>query len=117
MKTSIDHLPEDKQAQLRAIAELFGECAAVDKLILFGSFARGDWVEDEETGYVSDFDLCAVVDDEKQVVDLAMWGELERRTRVIAGRTSVTLIVHDIKFINREIRIGQYFWSDVANEG
>ncbi|MFO0578470.1 MAG: HEPN domain-containing protein [Polyangia bacterium] len=117
MKTSIEHLPEGKQTQLQAIAALFRECPAVDKLILFGSFARGNWVEDEETGYVSDFDLCAVVDNEKQAADLLMWGELERRAREIAGRTSVTLIVHDIKFINREIRIGQYFWSDVANEG
>jgi predicted nucleotidyltransferase/HEPN domain-containing protein len=117
MKTSIEHLPEGKQAQLQAIADVFRECLAVDKLILFGSHARGDWVEDEETGYVSDFDLCAVVDNEKQVADLSTWGELERRAREIAGRTSVTLIVHDIKFINREIRIGQYFWSDVAHEG
>ena len=117
MKTSIEHLPEDKQAQLGAIADVFRECPAVDKLILFGSFARGDWVEDEETGYVSDFDLCAVVDSERQVTDLATWGELEQRARAIAGRTPVTLLVHDIRFINREIRIGQYFWSDVANEG
>jgi predicted nucleotidyltransferase len=117
MKTSIEHLPESKQTQLRAIAELFRECSAVDKLILFGSFARGNWVEDEETGYVSDYDLCAVVDAEKQVADLAVWGELERRAREIAGRTPVTLIVHDIKFINHEIRVGQYFWADVANEG
>ena len=28
-----------------------------------------------------------------------------------------TFIVHDIKFVNKEIRIGQYFFSDIANEG
>ncbi|MFO0579213.1 MAG: HEPN domain-containing protein [Polyangia bacterium] len=117
MKTSLEHLPESKQAQLRAIAELFRECAAVDKLILFGSFARGNWVEDRETGYISDYDLCVVVDTEKQVADLSTWGELERRTREIAGRTPVTLIIHDIKFINHEIRRGQFFFADVANEG
>lgn len=54
MKNSIDHLPEDKQIQLRAIADLFRECLAVDKLILFGSYARGEQVADRETGYLSD---------------------------------------------------------------
>ncbi|MFO0576141.1 MAG: HEPN domain-containing protein [Polyangia bacterium] len=117
MKTSIDHLPEDKQAQLRAIAELFRECPAVDKLILFGSYARGEQVEDRETGYLSDFDLCVVVDTEKQAADVALWSELEKRAREIAGRIPVTLIVHDIKFINHEIRRGQFFFADVANEG
>ncbi|MFO0577449.1 MAG: HEPN domain-containing protein [Polyangia bacterium] len=117
MKTSLDHLPEPKQAQLRAIAELFRDCPAVDKLILFGSFARGTWVDDKETGYVSDFDLAVVVDTEKQVAEVTLWGELERRTREIAGRIPVTLIVHDIKFINHEIRRGQFFFADVANEG
>ena len=117
MKTSLEHLPESKQAQLRAIADLFREYPAVDKLILFGSFARGDWVEDTATHYYSDFDLAVLVSDEKEVADLAVWGELERRTREIAGRTPVTLIVHDIRFLNHEIRRGQYFFSDLVNEG
>ena len=78
MKTSIDHLPEDKQTQLRAIAELFRECLAVDKLILFGSYARGEQVEDRETGYLSDFDLCVVVDTEKQAADVALCRAVRR---------------------------------------
>lgn len=45
---------------------------AVDKLILFGSFARGDWVEDTATHYYSDFDLAALVGEEKEVADLAL---------------------------------------------
>jgi predicted nucleotidyltransferase/HEPN domain-containing protein len=117
MKSSLDHLPEDKQTQLRTIAELFRECVAVDKLILFGSYARGEQVEDRETGYLSDFDLCVVVDTEKQAADVALWAELEKQAREIAGRIPVTLIVHDIKFINHEIRRGQFFFADVANEG
>jgi HEPN domain-containing protein len=51
------------------------------------------------------------------VNDLAVWGELERKVREIIGDTSLTMIVHDIKFMNREIRIGQYFFGDIANEG
>lgn len=117
MNTSIDHLPEEKQTQLRAIAALFRDCGAVDKLILFGSYARGEQVEDRETGYLSDFDLCVVVDTEAQAADVALWSELERQARAIAGPIPVTLIVHDIKFLNHEIRRGQFFFADVANEG
>ncbi|MFX8199578.1 nucleotidyltransferase domain-containing protein, partial [Acinetobacter baumannii] len=31
------------------------------KIILFGSYARDDWVDEPENGYQSDFDLLVVV--------------------------------------------------------
>ena len=37
MKTSLDHLPEDKRAQITAVAALLTASAPVGKLILFGS--------------------------------------------------------------------------------
>ena len=120
MKTTIDHLPDDQQQKLQAITAVFASpdvTIPVDMLILFGSRARGDWVDDQETGYKSDYDLLVVVENERQVNDLVVWGELERKVREIIGDTSLTLIVHDIKFMNREIRIGQYFFGDIANEG
>jgi predicted nucleotidyltransferase/HEPN domain-containing protein len=117
MKTSLDHLPEQKRAQLRAITSIFCEGAPLEMLILFGSHARGDWVEDLETSYRSDWDVLAIVETEKQAADLSLWSELERRAREAAGETPVTLIVHDIKFVNHEIRIGQYFFGDIVNEG
>ena len=60
MKTSLEHLPEPKREQLAAIAALLQAEAPVDMVILFGSYARGDWVEDAETGYRSDFDVRSV---------------------------------------------------------
>jgi predicted nucleotidyltransferase/HEPN domain-containing protein len=120
MKTTIDHLPDDQQQKLQAIAAVFTSpdvAIPVDMLILFGSRARGDWVDDQETGYKSDYDLLVVVENEQQVNDLVVWGDLERKVRAIIGDTPLTFIVHDIKFVNKEIRIGQYFFSDIANEG
>ena len=113
MKTTIDHLPDDQQQKLHAITSVFADPALatpIDMLMLFRSRARGDWVMDSETGYVSDWDLLVVVENEKQVNDLALWGELEGKVRAIIGDTPLTMIVHDIKFINKEIRIGQYFF-------
>jgi uncharacterized protein len=117
MKTSLDHLPGDKRAKLAAIATLFREKVPLGLLVLFGSHARGDWVDDPNTGYQSDFDLLAVVRDPKQADDARPWHELERAFREAAAPTPVTLIAHDLKFVNREIRMGQYFFGDIANEG
>jgi uncharacterized protein len=117
MKTSLDHLPDDKRAKLDAIAALFRERVPLGLLVLFGSHARGDWVVDEDTGYQSDFDLLAVTHDPALAEDLLFWRSLEARFREIATPTPVTLIVHDVRFVNREIRIGQYFFADVVNEG
>jgi len=63
---------------------------------------------------VSDWDLLVVVESEAQVADVTQWGELERRVRERErlGQTPLTLSVHDIKFVNREIRVGQYFFGD-----
>jgi hypothetical protein len=117
MKTSLDHLPDDKRAKLVELAALFREAVPLGLLVLFGSHARGDWVDDDETGYRSDFDLLAVVRDPKQAGDLALWRGLEARFRGATAPTPVTLIAHDLKFVNREIRMGQYFFGDIANEG
>ena len=120
MKTTIDHLPEEKQRKLREITAIFTESrdgSPIGMLILFGSHARGDWVEDAETGYKSDYDFLVVVETEAQVADVMLWGEIEQRVRAVIGDTPLTLIVHDVKFVNREIRIGQYFFGDIANEG
>ena len=65
VKTSLDHLPETKRSQLRDIVSIFRDGAPIEMLILFGSHARGDWVEDPETKYESDFDVLAVVESEE----------------------------------------------------
>jgi len=59
MKTGLDHLPPQKRELITAIAELV-TTARVEMVILFGSYARGDWVEDPLTGYVSDIDVRSV---------------------------------------------------------
>ena len=76
MKTSLEHLPETKRRELaRAVEILFAEFEAaishaqaefkrqhqILKVILFGSYARGDWVDDPVGGYASDYDLLVVV--------------------------------------------------------
>src|SRR5262249_32362586 len=117
MKTSLEHLPEAKREQLAAIAALLQAEAPVEMVILFGSYARGDWVEDLETGYRSDFDLLAIVASEELARDIQIWSQLSQKCRPLAGRPPITLIVHDIKEVNHELRLGQYFFIDILREG
>src|SRR6187549_1278128 len=113
MKTSLDHLPEGKRGEIQAISALLQAGAPVEMVILFGSYARGDWVEDPENAYFSDYDILVVVAGEKLATDVSQWSGLSRQAQDVAGRTPVTVIVHDIKEINHEIRLGQYFFIDV----
>ncbi len=66
MKTTLDHLPDHKQQELNWASDIITESVQVEMLILFGSYARGVWVEElADDGvhyqYQSDFDLLAVV--------------------------------------------------------
>ncbi|HEU4409988.1 MAG TPA: nucleotidyltransferase domain-containing protein [Polyangiaceae bacterium] len=60
---------------------IFREAVPQGLLVLFGSHARGDWVDDPQTGYQSDFDLLAVVREPAQADDVALWHGLEARLR------------------------------------
>ena len=76
MKSDLDHLPQSKQQELDRVQRiLLDEFEAaigsatkphkrngkVYKIILFGSYARDDWVDEPENGYQSDYDLLVVV--------------------------------------------------------
>ena len=50
MKTSLDILPKDKQEELRRVVEIIREEFKPEMIILFGSHARGNWVEDAYIG-------------------------------------------------------------------
>src|SRR5580692_9999850 len=93
MKASIDHLPETKRTKLAAIAnKIRVEAPAAGMIVLFGSHARGDWVEDPETGYRSDYDLLVVVEGAEAAEDDRLWGKVEAAVREIAAPTPVTMI-------------------------
>ncbi len=121
MKTSLDHLPEGKQQQLRRAIDIIQEVVSPGMLILFGSYARGDWVEElADDGvhyqYQSDFDLLAVVKNEALATKIERKNSLHNRLhREI--KTPVSLIAEDIHFVNRRLSKGQYFYTDILREG
>jgi len=108
--------------------------AAKDKIamiILFGSYARGDWVQDEYVerhvtySYQSDLDIMVVLKKGKhqdrfnlQVEDKIM-KRLERASLVDAMSKDpwITLILEPIKTVNSQLEKGHYFYSDIKKEG
>lgn len=67
------------------------------KIILFGSYARGDWVDDAIGRYHSDYDLLVVVDHEDLTDVAEFWAKTEDRLleELSAGkalRTPVSVI-------------------------
>lgn len=120
-----EHVAE-KLAEITAvIRELVGDDLAM--LILFGSYARGDFVNDryEEDGviytYESDFDLLAVTEDRAHAT---MKGEALLRDavsrhlhRLGLDRPNSTLIAEDIEHVNKNLSRGNYFFADIKKEG
>lgn len=133
MKKSLDHLPPRKQVELRRVVEIIQESFAaavatrraarlkngrILKIILYGSYARGDWVYDPVGRYFSDFDLLIVVDHE-DLTDGEFWHDAENR--LMPGealiRTPVSLIVHSLDDVNEQLDRGRYFFADILREG
>lgn len=137
MKSSIDHLPDGKQRELAFVVDViregFGFAIArrtmpklrggrLLKIILFGSYARGDWVEDPVGRYFSDYDLLVVVDREELTDVPEFWASTEERLleELASGktlRTPVSLIYHSLDDVNEKLKLGRYFFIDILRDG
>ena len=118
MNTSIAHLPKHKQAQLQRIVNTVLEVVMPEMIVLFGSHATGRWVEARHYEghvlheYVSDYDVLVITATEVKESDIEDYVEAKCNFH-----NAVTVIVHDIAFVNKMLGEGQYFFSDIKKEG
>lgn len=139
MKTTLDHLPPHKQRELEHVVQtIFEEFEAaanlataewkkagrILKVILYGSYARGTWVDEPHTakGYKSDYDLLVVVNDRRLIDQVDCWYNLSDRLARefdITGtlKTPVNFIVHTLQEVNDGLAEGRYFFIDVVEDG
>ncbi len=139
MRTGLEHLPAHKQRELERVVQIIFEefenalalakhqwkkRGKIDKIVLYGSYARGGWVDEPHTakGYQSDFDLLIIVNDKRLTDRVDYWLTLEDRlnrelaiTRTL--RTPVNFIVHTLQEVNDGLAHGRYFFMDVARDG
>jgi HEPN domain-containing protein/predicted nucleotidyltransferase len=125
MKKSLAHLPEHKQKELKLITRIildkFGEA---EMIILFGSYARGTWVEDSYVEdkviyeYASDFDVLLITSDQKIASQARkqtfVEQAIEKKKQI---KTPVSIIYHGINHVNTSISQGHYFFTDIKKEG
>ncbi|MEO0901447.1 MAG: HEPN domain-containing protein [Bacteroidota bacterium] len=120
----MNDLPKSKQKELLLLAKELSAHKSVEMVILFGSYARGNWVEDQyvEKGvtyeYRSDFDILVVLTHE----DLKQKFRIEDKVKeelIATGKvtTPVSLIFHGIKQLNASLTMGNYFFKDIKEEG
>lgn len=137
MKTSLDHLPERKRQELDEIRRiLFAEfedalagrnaphrkAGRILKIILFGSHARGDWVEDPDGGYFSDYDLLIVVNHDELADPIEYWAKADdhlTRAHTISKTLSVpaNFIIHSLTDVNKRLKKGRPFFLDILRDG
>ena len=137
MKSSLAHLPAAKREELAYVVELirdgFAEAISrrsmprfragkVLKVILFGSYARGDWVEDPKGRYFSDYDRLVVVNHDDLADPAEFWDKTEQRMlkELASGerlKTQPSLIYHSLDDVNAQLALGRYFFLDILRDG
>jgi len=139
VRTDVDHLPAAKQRELERVVQILFEefdearsLATQDwkkkgrilKIILYGSYARGGWVDEPHTakGYQSDFDLLIIVNDQRLTDRVDYWAKAEERlnrelsiTKTL--KTPVNFIVHSLHEVNDGLAHGRFFFMDVRRDG
>ena len=106
----------------------------ITMIILFGSYARGDWVQEKYMRghitytYVSDLDLMLVLKKGKygghRTIELqhTIRKRLESKGLTLTGligemEPSVTLVIEPISNVNKKLEQGHYFFTDIKKDG
>jgi len=125
MKKSLKHLPKHKADELKRVVRIIRkQFRSAHMIILFGSYARGDWAEDTYTEghityeYISDFDILVLTRLKKTAQNHANQSRVDNLIVLNkAIKTPVSVIYHSIGQVNYRLKEGQYFFSDIKKEG
>ncbi len=117
------NIPEEKKQELEDVVKIIKKKIKPEFIILFGSYAKGGFVEYDETyveghreSYESDFDILVVTANESQENAWKMWAEVEDQFGRKVG-TNVDLLVHNIHFVNEKLSDGVPIFVDIKNDG
>ncbi len=129
MKKSISYLPSANQRDLHYIVEsVLTRIKQTEMIILFGSYARNDYVaydEKYEFGklqfYVSDYDILVVTSGVSDGVAIKALGNIEDlyydRAKDPDRQPPVQFISEDMTKLNKYLKEGRYFYTQIKQEG
>jgi len=123
------NLPEHKQQELNTIVDIICNTQTkgidAEMILLFGSYARGDFVvrdivsEDGGTRvYESDFDILVITQKPTQEKNQRLAKEINEQIEnhpEITTRASI--IIEDIFHVNKMLEEWRYFYVDIKSEG
>jgi HEPN domain-containing protein/predicted nucleotidyltransferase len=120
MKTSIDHLPKERQSVINQTLKIILDNSAPEKIILFGSHATGKWIDDVQledgllTRYISDYDFLVIAKANEQIKENILEGIIDKQ---VDSDIIISIISHDIIYVNEMLSKGQYFFSEITTDG
>ena len=129
MKKSISYLPSTNQRDLHFIIEsVLQRLKQTEMIILFGSYARNDYVvydEKYEFGkiqfYVSDYDILVVTSGISDGIAIKILSNIEDlyydRATDPDRQPPVQFISEDMKKLNKYLNDGRYFYTQIKQEG
>ena len=129
MKTTLPERSLKIQARLNFIVQQILDIAQdkIAMIILYGSFARGDWVRDLPNGYHSDTDILIILKKGKYKGYTALrledniYKRLEKtgviKPQIIPYDSEISIILESIDEVNRQLEKGRYFYTDIKKEG
>ena len=129
MKTELPERSLHIRGRLNFIVQQILELAQdkIAMIILYGSFARGDWVRDLPNGYHSDTDILIILKKGKYKghATLNLEDNIYKRLiktgvikdQIIPYESEISIILESIEEINRQLEKGRYFYTDIKKEG
>lgn len=126
MKKSIAYLPKNKQQDLYFIInEIKKRLPQTEMIILYGSYARDEFVDFDEreefgiiTSFRSDYDVLVVT---SGISDKSAGQKLDNVENIYykdpESQTPLQFINEDIKTLNKLIEEGRYFYTQIKKEG
>lgn len=138
MKTSLPKKSKPHSDRINQIKDIILEAgknksgkSSIAFIILFGSFARGDWVFDRyfEDGilyeYASDYDLLIITKTAAQAASKARFAFKKKIEKAFKEQNIIKkyhshnphYIIEPLKRVNDDLRRSQYFFLDIKKEG
>lgn len=119
------HIPESIRWELEAAVRVFlTSSLPLDFIWIFGSYARGDFINDHNinedgipTSYESDLDLMIILKENPKRLDRIK----ERLRQNFVEHEAIVTHIHSLyitgESLNRHLKKGQFFYCDVITEG
>ena len=123
MKKSLAHLPQLKQDELKLVVERILAFIDPAMIILFGSYARGDWKQecdldpDRKSGHASDYDILVITEHKSNAKNTTLGKNINDSCQKLELSAHPKMISYYLNYVNERLIKGQYFFTDIVKEG